>query len=111
MGATAEIRRADATTAGAATPRLAAVAGGANRRREPNVWRNAVRGAAVGFITVTIGVAVVAATVGGFDTASALGIGAFVGFWGGLGFGFMLGATVPLSRYLDTNPHRQGEAT
>jgi hypothetical protein len=59
-----------------------------------------------------IGFALMAAAVfvlgiaSGTGTGGAIGIGLFCGFWGGLGFGGMLGATVALVR----EQQRQDEA-
>lgn len=66
----------------------------------PPVWRKAAFGAVAGFVLSTVAV-VVAGVAGGMGAGAALGLGAFVGLWGGVGFGFMMGATVPLSRHLD----------
>lgn len=67
---------------------------------EPQVGRSALIGAAIGFL-----VALVALTAGGtalgVDLAGSLAFGAFVGSWGGAGFGFMVGATLPLARHAD----------
>jgi Mg/Co/Ni transporter MgtE len=65
---------------------------------EPNIGRSAAIGAAIGFVVVTVGITV-AGTVGGMQPGSALGLGAFVGTWGGAGFGFMMGGTIPLARH------------
>lgn len=67
----------------------------------PRIWRNAAIGAASGFVAVVAGVTA-AGTAGGMGAGNALALGSFVGLWGGLGFGFMMGGCVPLSRYLDT---------
>jgi hypothetical protein len=58
------------------------------------IGRSAIVGAAVGFLVVTIGVTV-AGTLGGIGFGASLGLGAFVGMWGGAGFGFMMGGTIP----------------
>lgn len=69
-------------------------------RAEPNVGRNGMVGYVIGFVVATIGIAL-AGTLGGLGFGSSIGLGAFVGVWGGGGFGFMLGATIPFARYLD----------
>ena len=77
---------------------------------EPNVGRNAMIGAAVGFLVVTVAITT-AGTLGGIGFGASLGLGAFVGMWGGTGFGFMMGGTIPLARHLDARPihHGQGD--
>jgi len=40
-------------------------------------------------------------TLAGWGFGNALGLGTFVGIWGGGGFGFMMGATIPYALYLD----------
>ena len=78
---------------------------------EPNAGRSGVIGYAIGFTVACIGITI-AGTLGGIGFGASLGLGAFVGFWGGGGFGFMLGATIPLARYFDAHPIRpaqQGE--
>ena len=81
---------------------------------EVNAGRSAAIGAAVGFAAVTVGVTAIG-ILGGIDPRSALGIGAVVGTWGGTGFGFMLGGTIPLARELEghtdrSSHHRQGDS-
>lgn len=60
------------------------------------VGRAAVIGAAVGFVVfstlITIGSYAAGNSLGG-----SLGLGVFAGFWGGLGFGFMIGGTMYVS--------------
>ena len=77
--------------------------------QEPNVGRWAAIGAAIGFAVMTVAITA-AGTLCGLGFAGSLGLGVFVGIWGGAGSGFMMGATIPLSRYLDavqaTRPHR-----
>ena len=67
---------------------------------EPNLLRSAVIGYVIGFSVVALGITV-AGTLAGLGFVNSLGLGAFVGFWGGGGFGFMMGFTLPLSRRLD----------
>ncbi|HEY8543945.1 MAG TPA: hypothetical protein VIL36_02815 [Acidimicrobiales bacterium] len=66
----------------------------------PRVGRGAVIGYLVGFTVLTAAITV-AGTLGGLGWQAALGLGAFVGMWGGGGFGFMLGGTLPFARHLD----------
>jgi hypothetical protein len=84
-----------------------------SERAEPNVARSGMVGYAIGFVVVTAGITL-AGTISGLGFANSVGLGAFVGFWGGGGFGFMLGTTIPFARYLDaqssrSNHHEQGE--
>jgi alkyl hydroperoxide reductase subunit AhpC len=72
----------------------------ATDRHEPNLGRSAVRGYGIGFLVTTVAITVTG-TLGGLGFGPSLGLGAFVGVWGGGGFGFMLGGTLPLARYLD----------
>lgn len=67
---------------------------------EPRFMRSAIIGAILGFVATTIGVAAVG-TAGGLHLVAALGLGAFAGIWSGVGFGFMMGATIPLGRHID----------
>ena len=81
---------------------------------EPDVGRSAMLGYVVGFFVVAVGITV-AGTLGGLGFGASLGLGVFVGIWGGGGFGFMMGATVPFSRYLDAQAtrstnHAQGDS-
>jgi hypothetical protein len=66
-------------------------------RPAPNVKRSAIAGAVTGFTLATSAVGV-GLTLGGMDPGPAFGVGTFVGVWGGLGFGVMMGATIPLAR-------------
>ena len=63
---------------------------GANDGR---VGRAAVRGALAGFVVV-FSVATAIGLNSGFNLAGSVGLGLFAGFWGGPGFGGMLGATL-----------------
>jgi hypothetical protein len=67
---------------------------------EPNIGRSVVTGAAIGFASVAVGITAVGA-IGGMQPGAALGLGMFIGIWGGAGFGCMLGGTIPLSRHLE----------
>jgi hypothetical protein len=80
----------------------------------PNVGRTAAIGYVAGFLAAAIAITV-AGTLAGIGFGASLGLGAFVGFWGGGGFGFMMGGTVPLARHLDAQSarsthHGQGDA-
>ena len=66
----------------------------------PNVGRTAMIGYVIGFVVATVAITA-AGALGGLGFSSSLGLGAFVGIWGGGGFGFMMGGTVPLARHLD----------
>lgn len=64
---------------------------------EGGVGRAAVRGGIIALVTVfafATGIGLSA----GFDLAGAVGLGLFAGFWGGPGFGGMLGATLHIIR-------------
>ncbi|HKY16763.1 MAG TPA: hypothetical protein VJM33_17690, partial [Microthrixaceae bacterium] len=64
---------------------------------EASVGRAAVWGAAVGFVLFTVFVGLLGSW-GGLNHAGALFLGMFTGFWGGLGFGAMVGGVVALNR-------------
>ncbi|HEX2042801.1 MAG TPA: PEP/pyruvate-binding domain-containing protein [Acidimicrobiales bacterium] len=66
--------------------------------REPQVGRAALWGAAIGFGVVTVAVTFAMASGSDAGAAGALGMGLFIGIWGGCGFGGMLGATLCLAR-------------
>jgi hypothetical protein len=57
----------------------------------------AVKGAAIGFV-VFAGTVAVSCMIGGIEVGSALALGAYVGCFGGVGFGAMLGSVLCLSR-------------
>lgn len=78
-----------------------AVDGAAEIAVEPNLGRSAVIGYVIGFLVVAVGITT-AGTLAGLGFGSSLGLGAFVGVWGGGGFGFMMGGTIPLARHLDS---------
>jgi hypothetical protein len=61
----------------------------------------------VGFLVVATAITV-GGCIGGLGFAPALGLGCFVGVWGGGGFGFMMGGTLPLARQLDREEHEHG---
>lgn len=88
-------------------------AGASSEAAMPNVGRTAMIGYLVGFVAATVVISV-AGTLSGLGFGASLGLGAFVGIWGGGGFGFMMGGTVPLARHLDAQSarsthHGQGE--
>ena len=64
---------------------------------DARVGRGAVIGALIGFGTV-ISVVGVAGTLWGMEPGAAFGLGGFVGFFGGGGFGFMTGAAAAAAR-------------
>jgi hypothetical protein len=64
---------------------------------EPDVGRAALIGGLLGFFGVAVVVAL-ASLAYGLEPGSALGLGAFVGMWTGVGFGFMFGTTGTLAR-------------
>jgi hypothetical protein len=72
---------------------------------EPNLGRAGMVGYAVGFLVATVAITLVG-TLGGLGFGNSLGLGAFVGLWGGGGFGFMLGATIPFAKHLDAQSAR-----
>lgn len=77
---------------------------------EPNVGRGALIGAIIGFVLLTTFVTV-AGTLAGYGFPSALGLGTFVGAWGGIGFGVMMGGTIPLARFMDAaSAHHEPDA-
>ena len=81
---------------------------------EPHVGRTAMLGYLVGFLVATVAMTLIGSLLG-LSFGAAFGLGAFVGVWGGGGFGFMMGGTVPLARYLDAQSarsrhHGQGDA-
>ncbi len=64
---------------------------------ESAAMRGAIVGTFIGFVAV--GVATVAIALNaGTSMIAAVGLGAFAGFWGGPGFGGMLGATLGATR-------------
>ena len=60
--------------------------------------RAAAIGGVIGFVVLTAVIWLIG-TAAGLEASSALGLGAFVGAWGGAGFGFMMGATITISRH------------
>ena len=72
---------------------------------EPNLGRSAVIGYVVGFFFVAIAITAIG-TLSGWGFVNSLGLGTFVGVWGGGGFGFMMGGTIPLARHVDAQASR-----
>ena len=64
-------------------------------KNDSGLWRGSLIGAALGFVVLTVTITLVG-TLGGFAPISALGLGAFVGLWGGCGFGMMMGGVVAM---------------
>lgn len=60
--------------------------------------RGAAIGAACGFVGLTVVIFIVG-TLGGIGPAGALGLGLFVGAFGGVGFGFMMGGMLALTKH------------
>ena len=77
---------------------------------EPKVGRNALIGYVVGFIVSVVSITI-AGTLAGFGFGNSLGLGVFVGMWGGGGFGAMMGGTVPVARHLDAQSARSAHRT
>lgn len=69
----------------------------------PDVRRNAIIGAITGFVLTAVTVAVGCSLVG-MATTSAVGLGVFVGGWGGAAFGFMLASAISLVGHADRRP-------
>jgi hypothetical protein len=67
---------------------------------EPEILRPAAIGAATGFAVMTL-IVTIGGTVAGIEPGAAFGLGVFTGMWGGAGFGFMMGATLPFARHPD----------
>jgi hypothetical protein len=68
--------------------------------------RGAIIGTIVGFFVVG-GITVAIALNAGTSVVSAAGVGAFAAFWGGPGFGGMLGATLAACRNEDLERERK----
>jgi len=64
---------------------------------DPPAGRAGFHGALIGFALVTAAMTVVG-LIGDLSLGGAIGLGVFVGVWGGVGFGAMLGATMCLAR-------------
>jgi hypothetical protein len=72
---------------------------------ESAALRGAVIGTVIGFFVVA-GFTIAIALNAGTSLVAAVGLGAFAGFWGGPGFGGMLGATLAVTR----NEERERDA-
>ena len=72
---------------------------------ESAALRGALIGTVIGFFVVS-GFTIAAALNAGTSLIAAAGLGLFAGFWGGPGFGGMLGATLAVTR----NEEREREA-
>ena len=70
-----------------------------DRSIESSIGRAAALGGVLGFLGVT-GLVWLMGVYSGAEALPALGLGAFVGSWGGLGFGAMLAASVAGGRSL-----------
>lgn len=64
---------------------------------EAGVGRAAAGGAVVGLLLFTVFVGLLGTWIG-LDDAGSVFLGVFTGFWGGLGFGAMVGALVAVGR-------------
>ena len=74
--------------------------------REPvGLLRSVVTGAVVGVVLAFIGTTL-GMLAAGVEMGSALGLGLFVAFWGGLGFGCMVGGVV----WVSANEEQHGHA-
>ena len=77
---------------------------------DPEILRPAAIGATIGFIVVTL-VVTIGGSAGGIEPGAAFGLGLFTGMWAGAGFGFMLGATLPLARHMDAAERNKARPT
>ncbi|MDZ7678848.1 MAG: hypothetical protein U5K29_09870 [Acidimicrobiales bacterium] len=77
---------------------------------DPEVLRPAAIGAAIGFVVITLAVTI-GGSAGGIEPGAALGLGLFTGMWAGAGFGFMMGATLPLARHMDAAERNKARPT
>lgn len=65
--------------------------------------RSMVIGCSIGVVVSFVGVTVGILSAGGTAWQSAVGLGVFVAFWGGLGFGSMMGGVAWLSKLETTS--------
>jgi hypothetical protein len=72
---------------------------------EARAWRSAAIGAAIGFTVAALAITVIG-TLAGIGAGGAFGLAVFVGAFGGVGFGFMMGGMASLARELDAHPVR-----
>lgn len=73
---------------------------GERRASDPEdaeVFRSAAKGAVLGF-TAIAGLVALGFVLVGVPVGGAIGVGAFIGFWGGTGFGFMIGGSSAMGR-------------
>jgi hypothetical protein len=77
----------------------------ASSHAEPNLGRAGAIGFLVGLLLVTVSITLVGA-IWGMGLGPSLGLGLCAGIWGGGGFGFLLGATLPAARQLDEEAAR-----
>ena len=78
---------------------------------EARVGRGAMLGAVIGFLVVSTAITG-AGVSAGLGLGASAGLGGMIGVFGGTGFGFMMGAIVPLARHTESQPtaarHPQG---
>lgn len=72
---------------------------------DARVGHAALRGAVVGFLGISV-LVTLAGLLCGLTMPSSIGLGVFVGMWGGLGFGFMFGASWAGMRVMDSHDVR-----
>ncbi|MCB0976417.1 MAG: hypothetical protein KDB02_03050 [Acidimicrobiales bacterium] len=68
---------------------------------EKRAGQAAFHGALIGFFLAFVGVALSTWAVFDLQPGSALALGVFIGFWGGIGFGVMIGGCTVLAREMD----------
>lgn len=71
---------------------------------EAGLGRAALLGSLAGLTVIGLVIAATAVAIG-VDVVGALGLGAFVGVWGGVGFGLMVGGTFTLVRNTEKAGH------
>ena len=74
-------------------------------REEPGLLRAVAVGSGIGAVAAMIAVGG-ALVLSGHGSPAALGIGGMAAFWGGLGFGSMLGGVVHLQAHEASHPPR-----
>jgi xanthine/uracil/vitamin C permease (AzgA family) len=70
---------------------------------EARSWHSAALGAVLGLVATTTAITVIG-SLAGMDVGGAFGLGAFVGAFSGVGFGFMMGGVASLAREFDAHP-------